>query len=119
MNEETPGKCLRQIEQIWFRLMLFNATFNNISFYIVVVSLIVGETGAPGENHRPVVVTQIFHYGQPYHGGDRKTFEMTSTWLIMTSTWLIRTFGSVASLLAATLYQGNTDRNHNLWNIVS
>jgi len=43
MNEETPGKCLRQMEQIWFRLMLFNATFNNISFYIVVVSLIVGE----------------------------------------------------------------------------
>jgi hypothetical protein len=25
----------------------------------------------------------------------------------------------VASLLAATLYQGNPDRNHNLWNIVS
>jgi hypothetical protein len=29
------------------------------------------------------------------------------------------TLGSVASLLAATLYQGNPDRNHNLWNIVS
>ena len=27
--------------------------------------------------------------------------------------------GSVASLLAATLYQGNSDRNHKLWNIVS
>jgi hypothetical protein len=27
--------------------------------------------------------------------------------------------GSVASLLAATLYQGNPDRNHKLWNIVS
>jgi hypothetical protein len=27
--------------------------------------------------------------------------------------------GSVASLLAAILYQGNPDRNHKLWNIVS
>ena len=45
-------------------------------------------------------VTQIFHNGQPSHGGDRKTFE-------------------VASLLAATLYQGNPDRNHKLWNIAS
>jgi hypothetical protein len=29
------------------------------------------------------------------------------------------TLGSVASLLAATLYQGNPGRNHKLWNIVS
>ena len=29
------------------------------------------------------------------------------------------TLGSVASLLEATLYQGNPDRNHKLWNIVS
>jgi hypothetical protein len=27
--------------------------------------------------------------------------------------------GSVASLLAATLYHGNPDRNNQLWNIVS
>ena len=39
-------------------------------------------------------VTQIFQNGQPSHG-------------------------SVASLLAATLYQGNPDRNHKLWNIAS
>ena len=32
-------------------VMVFNATFNDIS-YIVVVSF-VGETGAPGENRRP------------------------------------------------------------------
>jgi hypothetical protein len=38
-------------------------------------------------------VTQIFHSGLPRHGGNRKTFE------VMTST-----LGSVASLLAATLY---------------
>jgi hypothetical protein len=29
------------------------------------------------------------------------------------------TLGSVVSFLAATLYQGNPDRNHKLWNIVS
>ena len=56
-------------------------------------------------------VTQIFHSGQSSHGGDRKIFE------VMTSTLPRGTLGSVVSLLAATLYQGNPDRNHNLWNI--
>jgi hypothetical protein len=37
----------------------------------------------------------------------------------MTSTLPKGTLGSVASLLAATLYQGNPDRNHKLCNIVS
>ena len=58
-------------------------------------------------------VTQIFHNGQPSHGGDRKFFE------VITSTLPKRTLGSVAFLLAATLYQRNPDRNHKLWNIVS
>jgi hypothetical protein len=49
---------------------------------------------------------------QPSHGGDRKTFE------VMTSTLPRGIIGSVASLLAATLYQGNHDRNHNFLNIV-
>ena len=53
-------------------------------------------------------VTQIFNNGQP-----SKAFE------VMTSTKLRGTIGSVDSLLAATLYQGNPDRNHKLWNIVS
>jgi len=51
-------------------------------------------------------VTHIFHNGQPNHGGDRKIFE------VMTSTLPKGTLGSVASLLAATLYQENPDRNH-------
>jgi hypothetical protein len=38
---------------------------------------------------------------------------------IKLSTSLRGTFGSVASLLAATLYQGNLDRNNKLWNIIS
>jgi hypothetical protein len=37
----------------------------------------------------------------------------------MTSTLPKGTLGSVASLFAATLYQGNPDRNYKLWNIVS
>jgi hypothetical protein len=36
--------------------------------------------------------TQIFHNGQPSHGGDRKIFE------VMTSTLPKGTLGSVASL---------------------
>jgi hypothetical protein len=48
---------------------------------------------------------QIFHNGQPSHGGDRKLFE------VMTSTLPKGTLGSVASLFAATLYQGHPDRN--------
>ena len=41
--------------------------------------------------------TQIFHNGQPSHGGDVKVLE------VMISTLQKRTLGSVASLLAATL----------------
>jgi hypothetical protein len=58
-------------------------------------------------------VTQIFHSNQPSHGGDRKSLE------VMTSTYPRGTLGAVASLLAATLYQENPDRNHKLWNIAS
>jgi hypothetical protein len=43
-------------------------------------------------------VTQIFHDGQPSHGGDRKIFE------VMTSTLPKGTLGSVVSLLVTTLY---------------
>jgi len=35
-------------------LMVFNATFNNILFMSWRSVLLVGETGVPGENHRPV-----------------------------------------------------------------
>jgi hypothetical protein len=43
----------------------------------------------------------------------KQTFE------VMTSTLPIGTLGLVASLLAATLYQRNPDRNHMFWNILS
>jgi hypothetical protein len=51
-------------------------------------------------NGQPSMVATVkFHNGQPSHGGDRKIFE------VMTSTLPKGTLGSVASLLAATLYQ--------------
>jgi hypothetical protein len=41
------------------------------------------------------------------------------SWLSCSPTSPRGTLGSVTSLLAATLHQGNPDRNHKLWNIVS
>jgi hypothetical protein len=58
-------------------------------------------------------VIQIFHTGQPSHGGNRTIFE------VKTLTLPRGTLASVASLLAATLYQGNPDTNPKLWNILS
>jgi len=37
----------------WFGLMVFNATFNNISVISWRSVLLVEETGGPGDNHRP------------------------------------------------------------------
>jgi hypothetical protein len=48
-------------------------------------------------------VIQIFHNGQPSHGGDHKIFE------VMASTLPRGNLGSVASLLAEILYQGIPD----------
>ena len=59
-----------------------------------------------GEAYPLSFVTQIFHSGQPSHGGDRKIFQ------VMTGTLPKGTLGSVTSLLAASLYQRNPDRNH-------
>jgi hypothetical protein len=36
--------------------MVFNATFNNISVILWPSVLLVGETGVPVENHRPVAI---------------------------------------------------------------
>jgi hypothetical protein len=59
------------------------------------------------------LATHIFHSVQPSHGCDHKTPE------VMTSTHPRGTLASVASLLAATPYQRNPNRNHKLWNITS
>jgi hypothetical protein len=60
-----------------------------------------------------VIICDMFHNGQPSHGGDRKTVK------VMTSTSPTGTLDSVASLLEATIYRGNPDRSNKLWNIVS
>jgi hypothetical protein len=55
----------------------------------------------------------------PVFIGVRVTQSLVLYVWVMTSTLPKRILGSVASLLAATLYQGNHDRNHKLWNILS
>jgi hypothetical protein len=43
-------------------VMVFNATFNNISIISWWSVLLVEETGVPRENHRPVTVTdKLYH----------------------------------------------------------
>jgi hypothetical protein len=60
-----------------------------------------------------------------HRGRDRKVVGFTTTYSISAyHHWCCEfksrgTLGSVASLLAATLHQGNRDRNHKLWIIVS
>jgi len=47
--------CIYLIDWLWFGLMVFNATFNNISTISLRSVLFVEETGVPGENHQPAV----------------------------------------------------------------
>ena len=47
----TKGVIRIRKSMFWFRFMVFNATFNNISAISV---LLVEETGVPRENHQPV-----------------------------------------------------------------
>ena len=49
-NSEFSKVCLGQ----WVRVMVFNATFNNISIISQRSVLLVEETRVPGENHRHV-----------------------------------------------------------------
>jgi hypothetical protein len=42
------------INNIWVRVMVFNASFNNISVMSWRSVLLVEETRGPGENHRPL-----------------------------------------------------------------
>jgi len=39
---------------VWVRIMVFNATFDNISVISWQSVLLVEKTGVPGENHRPI-----------------------------------------------------------------
>ena len=48
------GIIMHQPVGLRIRVMVFNATFNNISIISWRSDLLVEETGIPGENHRPV-----------------------------------------------------------------
>ena len=43
-----------EFSETWVKVMVFNTTFNNISFISWWSVLLVEETGVSGENHRPV-----------------------------------------------------------------
>jgi hypothetical protein len=45
---------INSLKSLFVCLMVFNATFNNISVISWRSVLLVEETGGPGENHRPV-----------------------------------------------------------------
>ena len=48
--------------RVMVRVMVFNATFNNISVISWWSVLLVEETGVPGENHRPAAITdKLYH----------------------------------------------------------
>jgi hypothetical protein len=50
-----------RIYQVWLGLwiMMFNATFNNISAILWWSVLLVEETEVPGENHQPVALLYV------------------------------------------------------------
>jgi hypothetical protein len=51
-----------RISKTRVRVMMFNATFNNISFITWPAVLLVKETEVPGENHRPTETSLLKKY---------------------------------------------------------
>jgi hypothetical protein len=50
------------LEKVWFMVLVFNATSNNISVISWWSVLLVEETGVPRENHRSVAITdKLYH----------------------------------------------------------
>ena len=100
--------------EVRVRIMVFNATFNNILWWTV---LLVEETGVPGENHRPVTMSQVtdkfipeccIKYTSPWVG-----FELT---LVVTCTYCI---GSCKSKLPYNpTIQGNPQNEVHLINVL-
>ena len=52
---ENPGPSLEQahIVWLWFRFVVFKATFNDVTAISWRSDFLEEETGGPGENHRP------------------------------------------------------------------
>ena len=60
--------------------MVFNAPFNNFFSYIEVVSLLMEETGVPGENHWPVTSDKCcIGYTSPWAGFELKPLVVIGT----------------------------------------
>jgi hypothetical protein len=55
----------------WVGVMVFNATFNNISAIAWRSVLLVEETGVPGENHRPIESHIMLYRVTPHPSGIR------------------------------------------------
>jgi hypothetical protein len=65
----TPGRCklLLTCIRLFVCLMVFNATFNNISALSWRSVLLVEETAGPGENHRPAASHYILYHNNVVH----------------------------------------------------
>jgi hypothetical protein len=50
-NKKTSTQKAHTLSQKWVRVMVFNTTFNNISFISWRSVVLVEETGVPGENY--------------------------------------------------------------------
>jgi hypothetical protein len=73
---------------------------NSSCFFYHIIATFVAEVFTTSGIYPWSFVTQIFHNGQPSHGGDRKIFE------VMTSTLPKGTIGSVASLSSPSVFSG-------------
>jgi hypothetical protein len=49
------------LQEFRVRVIVFNATFNNISVTSCRSVLVVEETGIPGENHKSQVIDKLYH----------------------------------------------------------
>ena len=54
--------CKEKVIGLVYRFIVFNTTVNNISVILWRSVLLVEETRLPGENHRPVAVTNKLYY---------------------------------------------------------
>ena len=62
VEQESNLQTLMVIGTDWVRIMMFNATFNNILVISWWSVLLVGESGVPGEDLRPAqVADKVYH----------------------------------------------------------
>ena len=81
VNAKNVSQC--PMSTIWVRVVVFNATFNNISVILWRSVLLVEKTRVPGENHRPAA-----SHGQTLSHQVVSGFELTmyTIWVFITIT---------------------------------